>query len=79
MDTTLTPCMVAGMIWLSTMAGSESDLKIFSRFGQSMSASRTPTAFPCFARRTAKLTATVLLPTPPLPLYTAILFFIRFR
>ena len=36
-----------------------------------MSASRSPTAWPALASATARLAATVLLPTPPLPLATA--------
>ena len=36
-----------------------------------MSASNTPTTFPCAASAAAKLTVTELLPTPPLPLAIA--------
>src|SRR3954462_7504066 len=39
-----------------------------------MSASISPTRAPCFASATARLTATVDLPTPPLPLETAMMF-----
>src|ERR1700731_1542982 len=39
-----------------------------------MSASMRPTRFPDFASETAMLTATVDLPTPPLPLETAMIF-----
>ena len=34
-----------------------------------------PTLYPCKANATARLAATVLLPTPPLPEDTAIIFF----
>src|SRR5450759_1076785 len=40
-----------------------------------MSASRMPTRAPICASATARLTATVVLPTPPLPLATAMMFF----
>src|ERR1700734_336126 len=40
-----------------------------------MSASISPTLAPPRERARAKLAATVLLPTPPLPLTTAIIFF----
>ena len=39
-----------------------------------MSASIKPTFAPSFASATARFTATVLLPTPPFPLATAIVF-----
>jgi hypothetical protein len=42
--------------------------------GPVMSASSSPTLAPAFARATARLTDTVLLPTPPLPDATAITF-----
>src|SRR5580704_6925786 len=40
-----------------------------------MSASSSPTLAPAEARLTARLTATVVFPTPPLPLATAMMFF----
>ena len=40
-----------------------------------MSASRTPTFFPRRSMATAKEAVMVLLPTPPLPLTTAMTFF----
>ena len=40
-----------------------------------MSASRTPTVAPSAASASARLTAVVDLPTPPLPLATATMFF----
>ncbi len=42
--------------------------------GPVMSASKSPTVAPSRARLTARLTATVVLPTPPLPEATAIVF-----
>ena len=43
-----------------------------------MSASSSPTLAPAEARVTARLTATVVLPTPPFPLATAMMFFTPF-
>ncbi len=41
-----------------------------------MSASRMPTRAPIWLSATARLAETVVLPTPPLPLATAIMFLI---
>lgn len=46
---------------------------IFGTVGPCRSASRTPTLLPPAASAAARLTVTRLLPTPPLPLMTAIL------
>ena len=43
-------------------------------FGPVMSASSRPTDAPAWASATARLTLTVLLPTPPLPDATAMMF-----
>ena len=43
--------------------------------GPKMSQSSKPTRWPSRASETARLAATVLLPTPPLPLDTAMMFF----
>ena len=43
--------------------------------GPVMSASKTPTRYPCRAMATASMDVTVDLPTPPLPDTTAITFF----
>ncbi len=40
-----------------------------------MSASKRPTLAPVFARDIARLTETVVFPTPPIPLATAMIFF----
>ena len=48
---------------------------ISGMFGPVMSASRRPTFAPDCASATARLTETVLLPTPPLPEAMAIVFF----
>ena len=47
---------------------------ICGRFGPVMSASRSPTRAPLCASATARLTETVLFPTPPLPEATATTF-----
>ena len=47
---------------------------IIGMFGPVMSASSSPTEAPAWARATARLTLTVLLPTPPLPEATAMTF-----
>src|SRR6266478_7582808 len=44
-------------------------------FGPYTSASSNPTLWPSFANANARFTATVVLPTPPLPLATATRFF----
>ena len=44
-------------------------------FGPYMSPSIIPTRLPACASATARFTATVVLPTPPLPAPTAITFF----
>src|SRR6266404_7139248 len=48
---------------------------IIGTFGPYTSASIRPTLWPSFTRARARLTATVVLPTPPLPLATATRFF----
>src|SRR5229473_1027760 len=48
---------------------------IIGTFGPYTSASSKPTLLPSFAKASARFTATVVLPTPPLPLATATRFF----
>ena len=48
---------------------------IIGMLGPVMSASSKPTEAPALARATARLTLTVVLPTPPLPEPTAMMFF----
>ena len=60
------PLPVTCAPWVPIMSGT---------FGPVMSASRRPTRAPSRARLTARFTATVDLPTPPLPDATAIVFF----
>ena len=65
----------------NAMAGEEqfayasSIWSILGTDGPKMSQSSRPTFIPILAKATARLTATVLLPTPPLPLETAMMFF----
>ena len=71
-----TPCRVSGTILLSSLfVGWPSSPSISGTFGPVMSASSRPTAAPSRASATARFTATVLLPTPPLPDATASTFF----
>ena len=57
-----------GMSRFSSVAiGGSLTLIARTTLGQSMSTSRIPTALPSWARVVARLTATVVLPTPPLP------------
>ena len=75
MDIIFTPWLTTGFTrpalpvtwpsWVPIMSGT---------LGPVMSASRRPTEAPSRARLTARLTATVVLPTPPLPDATAIVF-----
>ncbi len=72
---TLTPWRSIGSILFSAVAlGWPETPIIIGMFGPVMSASRRPTLAPAWARATARLTLTVLLPTPPLPDATAITF-----
>ena len=68
-DMTLTPKRSGGMIRFSSVAiGGSVTLSARTTLGQSMSTSNIPTALPCWASVVARFTATVVLPTPPLPL-----------
>ena len=49
--------------------------RILGTLGPEMSQSSSPTLNPSLTRATARLVATVLLPTPPFPLLTAMMFF----
>ncbi len=64
------------MILLSRGAGIRLTPSISGMFGPYTSASISPTTAPIPARATARLAATVLLPTPPFPLPTARMFLI---
>ena len=67
-EMTLTPWRSIGSILFASVAfGWPVTPSIMGMFGPVMSASRSPTAAPAWARATARLTLTVLLPTPPLP------------
>jgi hypothetical protein len=60
-------------------ADSNNSPSLFTNVGKDgpyTSASKIPTLNPCCLSPNATLTATVLLPTPPLQLDTAIIFFI---
>ena len=67
-ETTLTPHFSEGMIWPSMYSGLSVIPMTLATFGQSMSTSSRPTVFPWLASVTARLTDTVVFPTPPLPL-----------
>src|SRR6476620_5125474 len=70
-----TPCRSRGVILLFALAfGCPSTPSIIGMFGPVMSASSSPTLAPAWASATARLTLTVLLPTPPLPDPTAMTF-----
>ena len=56
-----------------TLSSSSLTPIIIGTLGPYKSASRSPTRAPCSWRLTAKFTAVVLLPTPPLPLATAMI------
>src|SRR5262249_30181394 len=72
----LTPCACTGMMcWSAVAAGSCSEPSMIGTFGPYTSASNKPTLLPSFTSASARFTATVVLPTPPLPLATAIRFF----
>ena len=63
-----TPWRSSGVILLFALAtGWPSTPSIIGMFGPVMSASSSPTDAPDWASATARLTLTVLLPTPPLP------------
>ena len=69
MESILTPYFVSGgMSRPSCMVGLSVTPRTRLALGQSMSVSIRPTTFPFWARVTARLTATVVFPTPPLPL-----------
>jgi len=67
----LTPKFSAGTILRSRGGGISLRPIIIGTFGPRMSASNRPTRAPSIARAMARLTAMVVLPTPPLPLETA--------
>src|SRR6266446_1572499 len=70
------PCDCTGMMCLSAVAsGCCVAPSIIGTFGPYTSASSNPTLCPSFAKASARFTATVVLPTPPLPLATATRFF----
>ncbi len=74
-EMTFTPWRSSGRILPSGVAdGWPSRPIIWGMLGPVMSASSRPTAAPSMARATARLAATVLLPTPPLPDATASTF-----
>ena len=69
MDMTLTLKRSAGIIfWSGPITGGSAIFIARTTLGQSMSASRIPTRAPSYASVAARLTVTVVLPTPPLPL-----------
>src|SRR5882724_8339281 len=71
-----TPCACTGMMcWSAVAPGSCVEPSMIGTFGPYTSASSRPTLWPSFASASARLTATVVLPTPPLPLAMAIRFF----
>src|SRR5437660_6886576 len=71
----LSPCDCTGMMRLSAVAcGSCKVPSIIGTFGPYTSASSNPTLCPRFAKASARFTAIVVLPTPPLPLATATRF-----
>src|SRR5712691_2239653 len=67
----LTPWLSAGTSLPSRCSGGCSTPIIIGTLGPYTSASIKPTLAPCMVSATARLTATVVLPTPPLPLLTA--------
>ena len=70
-----TPWRSSGRILLLTLAfGWPSRPSIIGMFGPVMSPSSSPTDAPDWASATARLTLTVLFPTPPLPDATAMMF-----
>ncbi len=70
-----TPWLVTGLTRPEAPVTCAPTVPIISgTFGPVMSASSRPTRAPSRARLTARLTATVVLPTPPLPDATAIVF-----
>src|SRR5579875_2272107 len=71
-EITLTPYATRGSILLFWARGSPRAPIIRGTFGPVISASSTPTRAPLSARARARLTETVVLPTPPLPEATAI-------
>src|SRR5260370_11507669 len=76
MEIILSPCDCTGMMCLSAVApGCSVAPSIIGTFGPYTSASSKPTLLPRFAKASARFTATVVLPTPPLPLATATRFF----
>src|SRR6266849_7336959 len=76
MEITFRPATSTGMMCLSMVAsGSCVVPSMMGTLGPYTSASRRPTLWPSFTRASARLTATVVLPTPPLPLAMATRFF----
>src|SRR5207245_11179532 len=76
MEIIFSPCACTGMMCLSGVAaGCSVAPSIIGTFGPYTSASSNPTLLPRFAKASARFTATVVLPTPPLPLATATRFF----
>src|SRR3989454_3767387 len=73
-EISFTPWLYAGTSLPSCCSGGRSTPIIIGTLGPYTSASRSPTFAPCRTRPTARLTATVVLPTPPLPLLTAMAF-----
>src|SRR5882762_5974904 len=70
------PCACTGMMCFSAVAcGSCRVPSMIGTFGPYTSASSNPTLWPSFTSASARLTATVVLPTPPLPLAMATRFF----
>src|SRR5271170_4696483 len=63
------------MVFSSTARGCSFVPSITGTFGPYTSASSKPTVAPSFFSAMARFTATVVLPTPPLPLATAMRFF----
>src|ERR1700691_927274 len=63
------------IVFSSSIFGCSTVPSITGTFGPYTSASSRPTEAPMFFSAMARLTATVVLPTPPLPLATAIRFF----
>src|SRR5437879_6442497 len=76
MEIIFSPCDCTGMMCLSAVAaGCSVAPSMIGTFGPYTSASSKPTLLPSFAKASARFTATVVLPTPPLPLATATRFF----
>ena len=74
-DTIWMPNFSAGRICLPLLWSCSDNPNMMGTLGPWMSPSSTPTRAPNFESATARFTATVVLPTPPLPAPTAITFF----